>query len=160
MTNKKPIKKGRNPKETTNNIRNELKDCGTLTPPYEPDIEFIHNIIRAELAVVKAEEEKKHRSWDCINFEDYDWDHIMTRYYNWWIPTELWDLIYKTRKDKKDKIYNEEKLREENKQKEHNRSIINPVKRELKQKYQNYLIRSIISSLWLWATAMFLYLNT
>jgi hypothetical protein len=40
--------------------------------PYEPDIEFIHNIIRAELAVVEAEKEKEAKEKDKESRLEYD----------------------------------------------------------------------------------------
>lgn len=140
---KKPIKKnlvkkGRSPKEISKNIRDTLKDCWTVTPPpYEPDIERLHNLVRAELAVIKAEEEKKVE----ITRREKIIEASKPVFYYYWYSVYTDKCDYEESKDMPSyvkKWYSEERC---------NRNITWAI------------IFTAILSLWLWATIMFLILN-
>ena len=133
MTNKKPIKEVKAPKP-------------------EVDVDFLHNLVRAEIAVVKAEEEKKAREEAVERKIEYDKkslhkfrtfcyclsDSEIRAYCNWKRKINICDKNLP-----EDIVFYSQSYLE-----------------EYKQYYTKRLIRSIISSLWLWATAMFLILNT
>lgn len=107
-------------------------------PAYEPDREELSLAIRAELAVVKAEEEKKAR-------EEEDRKEMIKNIpnFNCIRCTYLWqtDEFLSVKRTWIKNWYSDR--------------YVNSMKKRLTKR----LIRSIISSLWLWATAMFLILS-
>ncbi len=130
---KKPTTAKSNGKKTTKN--NPIKEV--KAPKLDIDVDFLHNLVRAELAVVKTEEEKKDKQdkLEKIIFIVPDW------FYRWVSEVVGYD---------EDVFYSKKRLND----------TIEKEKKEAKEQYTKLLIRSIISSLWLWATAMFLILNT
>lgn len=105
------------------------------------DWQELHDAIKVQLEVIKAEEEKKAKKdrLEKMIFITPDW------FYRW---------VSEVVKCDEDIFYSKKRF---------NNTIekaLQEAKEELKATYMYYLIRSIISSLWLWATAMFLILNT
>lgn len=110
-----------NGKKTTKKALKEVS-----APPVEVDMDFLHNIISAEVAVQLCKmEECEVRNFDYSN----DW---------YWCSNDVKNIINL----------------QQNKHREDLKKLWN-----IKQQYTKYLIRWIISSLWLWATAMFLILK-
>ena len=92
-------------------------------PPVEIDVEFLHNLVRAEMEVVKAEEEKKAREEEAKIQEEND-----KPIYHWWVNGLFGDW----NKDSKYMPLNV-------------KHWYSPER--VKRKIQLYVIRSIISSL-------------
>ena len=122
------VKKSNLKRPQVKNERTKNVQCfeEVSAPPVEIDIEFLHNIISAEVAVQLCKMEE----CEVRNF-DYS-----TEWY--WCSQHIKNIINLQ-------------------QNKHLQAI--EKRWNIKQQYTKYLIRSIISSLWLWATAMFLILK-
>lgn len=130
---KKPTKKK---KVNTDNIWAEafwksFESIKHTIPEYELDIELIHNVVRAELAVIKADEEKKKQDNMKIYLHWYD-DKRQCGVIDLYTPRVLYKYV--NVKNWYSKWYLE----------------------NIKARFIKYIVQSIILSLWLWATIGFI----
>lgn len=124
------VKKDKKPTTAKSNGKKTVKKAPlkeVSAPPVEIDIEFIHNLISAEVAVQLYKSRK------------YEVRHQWYNEWTWYACSlDVSNII---------DVINDEHLKSQMK-------LIG-----INQLLKKWFIRSIISSLWLWATAMFLILN-